>query len=278
MQLLNYNLMENLPAAESALLTLPQVECSVVHRFGPGIYIREVSIPEGTFAIGHHQNFEHVNIMLKGEVLMVKEDGSTEYVGAPFFSIGKPGRKVGYIVADMVWQNIYATEEMDVEKLEAHFLTKSDEFLNRRELLQPLDFMADRLDFAEMLGEYGLDRYMVQWESENESDAIELPKGSYMFQVGDSPIEGKGLFATSGLEAHTMVGPARIGDKRTIVGRYANHSVLPNARMEYDAAADTVWLITIQDIAGRKGGESGEEITVDYRQVLKLHGDITCQV
>ena len=275
MQLLAKNLRENLPAAESALLTLPQVECSVVHRFGPGIYIREVSIPQGAFAIGHHQNFEHVNIMLKGEVLMVREDGSTEYVGAPFFSIGKPGRKVGYIVEDMVWQNIYATEETDVEKLEAHFLTKSEEFLNRRKLLQPLDFMADRLDFEVMMEEYNLDPYIVRAQSENTGDAIDLPKGSYMFQVGDSPIEGKGLCATSGLEPHTIVGPARIGDKRTIVGRYTNHSGKPNEQMEYDAASDTIWLITIKDIAGRKGGESGEEITVDYRQVLKLHGEIS---
>ena len=30
---------------ESHLLDLPQVECPVVHHFGPGIYIREVTLP-----------------------------------------------------------------------------------------------------------------------------------------------------------------------------------------------------------------------------------------
>ncbi len=275
MQSLTHSIRRDLHVVESILLTLPQVECSVVHRFGPGIYIRELSIPAGTFAVGHYQNFEHVNIMLKGKVIMVREDDSTVTIDAPYFDIGKPGRKIGYIVEDMVWQNIYATEETDVEKLEAHFLTKSTEFLNREKVLKPLSYIADQQDFETFLEEYNLDPDIVRMQSLNEADAIELPKGSYKFQVGTSPIEGKGLFASASIKVREIIGPARIKAGRTIVGRFTNHSVYPNAEMYYDVKNVTYWLVAIHDIEGRKGGESGEEITVDYRQVLKLRGEIS---
>ena len=36
--------------------------------------------------------------------------------------LGSPGRKVAYIIEDTVFQNIYATEETDVEKLENMFV------------------------------------------------------------------------------------------------------------------------------------------------------------
>ena len=40
---------------EAVFLEQPQVDCPVVHRFGPGIYIREVTIPAGALSIGHYQ-------------------------------------------------------------------------------------------------------------------------------------------------------------------------------------------------------------------------------
>jgi hypothetical protein len=36
--------------------------------------------------------------------------------------IGKPGRKVAYILETVVFQNVYATEETDIEKLENMFI------------------------------------------------------------------------------------------------------------------------------------------------------------
>lgn len=121
--------------AEQKCLKLPQVECPIVHRFGPGIYIREMFIPAGTFVIGHHHNFENTNIMLKGRLTLLNEDGTTTELTAPFFYVGKPGRKMAYIHEDVVWQNIYATDERDIEKLESQFITKSTEWIANKELL-----------------------------------------------------------------------------------------------------------------------------------------------
>ena len=69
---------------ETEMLDMPQADCPVTHHFGPGIYIREVRIQAGIFSVGHHQNYEHLNIMVKGRVLMLADDGTIQEVKAPF--------------------------------------------------------------------------------------------------------------------------------------------------------------------------------------------------
>ena len=65
--------MSNLIVAdlEKEMLGMPQADCPVAHHFGPGIYIREVTLPAGIFAVGHTQRYEHLNIMLTGKVAII---------------------------------------------------------------------------------------------------------------------------------------------------------------------------------------------------------------
>ena len=160
-------------AMEQYCLKQDQVECSVIHRFGPGIYIREVHIPAGTFAIGHYQKFEHVNIMLKGRVTILNENGITSELIAPFFYIGKPGRKMGYIHEDVVWQNIYATDERDIEKLEATLLIKSDYWIENKQLqdnITRLQHEGDREDYLKVLSEANVSHEIARMQTEDETD------------------------------------------------------------------------------------------------------------
>lgn len=261
---------DKIDALQRHMLDQPQVDCPVFHRYGPGIYIREVMIPAGTVAIGHYQRFEHLNVMLKGKVTVVDDNGNLHTLVAPQVFVGKPGRKMGYIHEDMVWQNIYATHETDVEKLEEMYFDKHADWhahLEQHRMAQ-IPLLADRDDYAAVLAEVGVTEHYARAESEREDNMIPLPLGSYKVKVGDSAIEGKGLFATAGIEAKEVIAPARIGDKRTIAGRYTNHSKTPNARMV--RVGNEVWLVAKQDIAGCKGGHDGEEITIDYRQALAI--------
>lgn len=104
------------------LRTLPQVECSEKHHFGPGLYIKEVTMPAGSVIIGKPHKVEHMCVMLTGSMILVNEDGSKTELVAPMTFVAKPGRKVAYIIETVVFQNIYATEETDVEKLENMFV------------------------------------------------------------------------------------------------------------------------------------------------------------
>jgi hypothetical protein len=257
---------------EAAFLEQPQVDCPVVHRFGPNIYIREVTIPAGTLSIGHYQTTTHLNVMLKGRVIMVSEDGSKTELVAPQTFVSGPGRKIGYILEDMVWQNVYATNETDVEKLETTLLNKSQtwqEHQKNQQLLLYFDHSEDVADYYLAIAEYGFDHETVQGQVQNLDDQIDLPHGGYKMMVAPSKIDGKGVFATGNIDAGEIIAPARIAGKRTPAGRYTNHSKNPNAKMILLDNGD-VNLVAAMPIVGCKGGNLGEEITIDYRQALSL--------
>ena len=257
--------------AEADMLKLPQAECSVSHMFGPGVYIRQVTLPADTYAIGHHQNFEHQNIVLSGRVTMVNSDGTTTEICAPAVFVGKPGRKIGYVHEDTVWLNVYPTEEKDIETLESKYIKKSigwQEDRASKDLLM-LKNSIDADDYKKVLAEYGFTEKVARKQSENTDDMCDLPFGAYKCMVSDSQIEGRGLFATSPIKLGEVICPARIGSLRTIGGRFTNHSAKPNAKMAFNSIGN-IDLVAIKDISGCHGGQNGEEITIDYRGALSL--------
>lgn len=267
----------DIAASEARMLSLPQAPCPVVHRFGPGIYIREVTLPAGAMAIGHRQRHEHTNMMLKGRVRLQQDDGSWRELVAPLFFIGKPGRKIGYVIEETVWQNIYATSETDIETLEAMLLEKSDGWIaaDAQRFAQAAQACAlDRSDYRLMLEQTGFTEAVARAQSENASDQIPMPPG-YSVRVMSSPIEGRGLFLTSPVGAGDVIAPARIAGRRTPAGRFTNHSATPNAFMRQRGS--DIDLVALRDIEGCCGGDQGEEVTIDYRQALKLRMEELCQ-
>lgn len=263
---------ETVQTLEKEFLKQPQADCPVVHRFGPNIYIREVTIPAGVFSIGHYQTTEHLNIMLAGKVTMINEDGTKTDVVAPQTFVSKPGRKIGYIHEKMIWQNVYSTNETDVEKLEAMFLNKSISWLEHQKaekLLLTFDHSQDVVDYYKAIEEYGFDHETVRKQTENTDDQIDFPYGNYKAIVSNSTIDGKGLFATANILSGEVIAPARLSDMRTPAGRFTNHAKSPNAIMVL-ADNGNINLVAIKDISGCHGGNLGEEITIDYRQALSL--------
>lgn len=269
--------LDEIEQMEAQMLQMPQVDCPVVHHFGPGIYMREVTLKAGTLAIGHAQRFEHLNIVLTGSVAIV--DGhEVKTIKAPLIYVGKPGRKVGYVLEDTVWLNVYSTNETDIEKLEETFLDKSETFQLHQQAQLKLDHdvrAADREDFKRLVADAGFTEEVVRQQSENEEDQIPMPDGYSNVTVRNSAIEGKGIFLSFPSTAGSIIGPARIDGKRTPLGRYTNHSMTPNAR--FIRNGDDIWMVALKDIEGCKGGDHGEEVTVDYKQSLQLIGEIECQ-
>jgi hypothetical protein len=257
------------------MLALPQVDCPVIHRFGPGVYIRELTIPADSLAIGHYQKFEHTNVLLKGRVTILNDDGTTSELSAPMIFVGKPGRKVGYVHEDMVWLNIYGTNEQDVSKLEAYYLRKDEDFItasSERAGVKLLQRNMSILDYQKMISDVGMTEEQVRKEVET-NDVIELPFGSYKIRVAESTIDGRGLFATAAIEPDEVIAPARLGGKRTIAGRFTNHSAMPNAKMIRGDGTDII-LVAAKRILGCQGGFNGDEITIDYRSAVALNRSI----
>jgi len=104
------------------LRAMPQVECTEKHYFGPGMYVKEVTMPAGSIIVGKPHKTEHLCVMLQGRMELLKDDGSIVELVAPATFVGKPGRKIARIIETVVFQNIFATDETDVEKLEHMFV------------------------------------------------------------------------------------------------------------------------------------------------------------
>jgi hypothetical protein len=102
---------------------MPQTECPVTHRFAPGVYLREISMPADTIVVGKIHKTEHFNILLQGACLIVHDDGRREELRAPMTFVSKAGvQKVLYILEDMIWQTVHVTPETDLMKLEAELI------------------------------------------------------------------------------------------------------------------------------------------------------------
>jgi len=263
---------------EQYLLSFPQAECPVVHHFGPGIYIREVTIPKGALALGHAQRHKHLNIVLKGSVAVI-DDGRVKVVSAPAIFVGEPGRKMGGCIEECVWQNVYPnTDECrDIEELERRWFVKSPVALMYEKCLTDVRLkhsQPDRDDYRKFLKEIGFTDEQVRSESEFTGDMVDLPvEYAARVSVRQSGIEGNGLFLCSPVCAGDIIAPARLSGKRTVAGRYVNHSKAPNS--EYRRADNgDVYLYAIRDLHGSLGGSAGSELTANYRDAARVSGRI----
>jgi hypothetical protein len=262
----------NLANPEQALLAHEQTDCPVTHHFGPSLCIREVFMPAGTLAIGHRQKFEHMNILLQGKVMVVNELGEFVTLTAPLMFVGKPGRKVGYVLEDVIWQNIYATDLKDIDAVEDEFIEKSLDWQSDAEAKFSVDAIthnASREDYLAVLSESGISHEIARQQTENEDDRIDLD--NTIIRVSKSPIDGLGLYVTVPVKAGDIICQARINGMRTQAGRYTNHAINPNAKMVLLPNGD-IDLVALVDLAGCQGGGIGTEATIDYRQALSLSG------
>jgi hypothetical protein len=206
---------------------------------------------------------------------MVGDDGQLKIVRAPTIFTGQPGRKFGYVLEDVIWQNVYATDETDIDTLEATYLDKSTTWQEHDQGLSDLRtalHFEDRRDFELLLKQSGFTAEQVRAQSENSSDQISMPVGyAPKITVRESYIEGKGIFLSAPAIEGEVIGPARLAGMRTPLGRYTNHAKHPNAKFELMDNGD-IYLVALRRINGCIAGEQGEEVTVNYRQALSLSG------
>lgn len=262
-----------------AVLSLPQAPAPVEHYFGPGVYIRQVSFTAGTFAVGHYQRNEHLNFFIKGRVAMVKDGGEIEELVAPIIFVGQPGQKIGYIIEDVVWQNIYANpdNETDIETLEERHLDREGPYAAHEQKLidEGMSFIDKaRSDYEEFLTALGITDDDVRAEMDRDTDIVGMSQRfSSRITIRKSQISGSGIFASVGFREGELIGPANIQGHKTAIGRYTNHSHQPNGEFIFADNGDII-LVAKRDINGCLGGGHGDEITIDYRNAIDLRNRI----
>ena len=90
----------------------------IVEDYGCGTYARELFMPQGTVIVGKIHKHSHVNILSKGKVVVMTEEGR-KTIEAPSTFISQAGTKRAvYIVEDAIWTTIHLTAHLGEDKLE----------------------------------------------------------------------------------------------------------------------------------------------------------------
>jgi len=99
--------------------------CPLKHSFSDGIYVREITIPAGMLILGKIHKHDHPNFLLKGEVIVITEEGGVEELKAPCSMISKPGTKRAlYAKTELVWTTVHLnpTNTQDLDELEKEII------------------------------------------------------------------------------------------------------------------------------------------------------------
>lgn len=122
---------------ESAMQSLNNpVDCPLIHRFSPGLYIREIFMPAGTWLTSKIHKTEHPFVILSGIVsTWTKEEGAIIMM-AGTIRITKPDtRRVLFALVDTKWATFHPTDEVDLKKIEEDIIFKHDSLGINQEVL-----------------------------------------------------------------------------------------------------------------------------------------------
>ena len=120
-------------AIEKALLSntskelVPNIQIS--HQFCSGVYMREMQAQAGALVLGHAHNESCFNIILKGRMRVLVDGKLMDVQGPCIFKSEAGSRKLGYVLEDLTWINVIASETTDVEDIEKRFINKSPTYL-----------------------------------------------------------------------------------------------------------------------------------------------------
>ena len=99
------------------------------HTFADGIYVRQMSMEEGSCVIGAIHNHLHVWFLLTGCISVATEDVIEDYI-APCYVVATPGTKrVIYANEDSIFVNIHKNpnNNKNIEELEKEIVSASYE-------------------------------------------------------------------------------------------------------------------------------------------------------
>jgi hypothetical protein len=104
--------------------------CKIKHYFAPGVYAREMWMPEGCLITGKIHMTEHLNMLSQGKV-SVSNQGESITMEAPHTFVSPIGTKRAiYAHEDSTWTTIHATDLTDPVKIEEEIIAETFEELD----------------------------------------------------------------------------------------------------------------------------------------------------
>lgn len=246
---------------EEHLFSLPQLEdedYSLVEYKSGGMYGRQFTIPKGVCVTGRVYKRDHLEIMLSGDVLIRSADGGVKhYTGFNVIEAKAGKRQAGFALEDTVWLTVNIVPEDVDQPLEYTSVLSYKEF---NDYIREVNLN----DYQQLLAELELTEEQMQ-EIVTVDDLVDLPEDYSHIYISESHLSGKGLFSTIDISEGELICPTRLGDNRTIAGRYSNHALVANTK---PVIVDGKFYIQACRCI-----PANEEITMNYRDILKFRQD-----
>jgi hypothetical protein len=259
-------------ALQDELLKLPQADIVTKHTFFDGVYERTITIPPWTVLTGAAHKTPYKVRLDKGTIAVNTDDGVKVLTAPCAFDAPAGMQRAGRVFDDeVVWTDIYPNPDncTDIGVVEERlYEIPACGLADSRTAVQKA-----QVDYGAFLHQMGMTQAEMDKIVQIESDQIEMP-AEYFVEVKDSPIHGKGLFATKAFAAGEVVCAGRLNGKRTPGGRYTNHSLHANVEPKKDG--DDIYAVALRTIP------VGAELLVDYRASMRvnfglaLQGELPC--
>lgn len=111
---------------QGKLSELEQTDFPVTHHFAPNVYARQMDAKAGTLVISKMHATEHLNMLMKGSLTIMTEDG-IQFLQAPAIITSKAGTKrIGYFHEDTTWVTVHPTIETDLDAIESLVIVPQD--------------------------------------------------------------------------------------------------------------------------------------------------------
>jgi hypothetical protein len=259
-------------ALQDELLKMPQADIVTIHTFLPSIYERKIVIPPWTVLTGAAHKTDYKVRLERGTIAVNTEDGVKVLTAPVEFNASAGMQRAGRVFdEEVVWVDVYDNPDncTDLAELEDRLYVVPECGLadSRTELQRA------KVDYGAFLHQLGMTQDEMDEIVHIEHDLMDMPEGVFT-ELKESPIHGKGLFATKDFEIGEVICPGRIGGKRTPAGRFINHSHNPNIIPR--KVGDDIYAVAVRKIA------SGDELVVDYRASMRVNfgvafeGELLC--
>lgn len=96
---------------ETELLKYPQLTLELLQHFCSGVYMRELHLPAGTLCTGKIHRYPCLNIVLKGKLEVVTEDGIKMITAPMVFKSPAGVKRAARVIRDTIWITVHANPD-----------------------------------------------------------------------------------------------------------------------------------------------------------------------
>ena len=100
-------------------------EAPIVHEFGEGLYIRQITMPKGMLLTSKIHKYRHPYFVQSGECSVINPEKVIR-IKAPYWGMTEPlTKRILYIHEETVWITVHAVKTKDLEKIEDKIILPS---------------------------------------------------------------------------------------------------------------------------------------------------------